>query len=340
MIVGQETPFTIDNGTALQNVYRLNVGGQAISPSGDTGLFRSWEDDALYIFTAANGVPVAADPNMTISYPPSIPSYVAPLDVYKTARSMGPNSSVNVQYNLTWLFSVDTGFSYLVRLHFCEVEPTFTRINQRVFDIFLNNQTAEDEADVVAWAGHNGVPVYKDYVVLVPPGAPQQDMWLALHPNTASKSNYYDSILNGVEVFKISDSSGNLAGPNPVPAPKQDVIDPSLVLPSSRSGPSKNKNAVIGGGVGGSIALILLLQESAEESGKGIGGPDVEDDLFDVAIRGKKDQNASPGFDGNVTDSRSSGISMSIGGRSLASEDSDGLTPSAVFSQIMNPKGR
>ncbi|KAK3015794.1 hypothetical protein RJ639_007219 [Escallonia herrerae] len=298
------TPFTIDNSTALQNVYRLNVGGQAISPSGDTGLFRSWEDDALYIFSSANGVPVVADPNMTISYPPSMPSYVAPLDVYKTARSMGPNSSINVQYNLTWLFSVDSGFSYLVRLHFCEVEPTFTRINQRVFDIFLNNQTASDGADVVAWAGHNGVPVYMDYVVLVPSGAPQQDMWLALHPDTASKSNYYDSILNGVEVFKISDSSGNLAGPNPVPPPKQD------------------------------------LQESAEESGKGIGGPDVEDDLFDVAIKGKKDQNASPGFDGNVTDSRSSGISMSIGGRSLASEDSDGLTPSAVFSQIMNPEGR
>ncbi|KAH0870583.1 hypothetical protein HID58_077605, partial [Brassica napus] len=43
---------------------------------------------------------------------------------------------------------------------------------------------------------------------------------------------------------------------------------------------------------------------------------------------------------GNVSDSRSSGIDMSIVVRSLASEDSDGLTPSAVFSQIMNPKGQ
>ncbi|KAH0995102.1 hypothetical protein GBA52_018966 [Prunus armeniaca] len=66
---------------------------------------------------------------------------------------------------------------------------------------------------------------------------------------------------------------------------------------------------------------------------------ELEEEPF-MACKGKKDPDAVPAFDGNVTDSRSSGMSMSIGGRSLASDDSDGLTPSAVFSQIMNPKGR
>lgn len=88
------------------------------------------------------------------------------------------------------------------------------------------------------------------------------------------------------------------------------------------------------------LEFALQLQESAEESGKGIGEMEVEEETYDVTCKGKKDPNASPGFDINVTDSRSSGMSMSMGGRSLASEDSDGLTPSAVFSQIMNPKGR
>jgi hypothetical protein len=87
------------------------------------------------------------------------------------------------------------------------------------------------------------------------------------------------------------------------------------------------------------LEFALQLQESAEDGAKGIVGVD-EEVPFNVAYKGKKDPDASPGYDGNVTDSRSSGISMSIGGRSLASEDSDGLTPSAVFSQIMNPKGR
>ncbi|KAH7865145.1 hypothetical protein Vadar_002817 [Vaccinium darrowii] len=89
------------------------------------------------------------------------------------------------------------------------------------------------------------------------------------------------------------------------------------------------------------LEFALQLQESAEENGKGLGGMDIEEGSFDnVACKGKKDPDASPGFDSNATDSRSSGLTMSIGGRSLASEDSEGLNPSAVFSQIMNPKGR
>lgn len=264
MIVGQNSPFYIDNTTALENVYRLNVGGKDISPSGDTGLFRSWYDDQPYIFGAALGVPVTIGSNMTVRYPNNIPSYVAPVDVYSTARSMGPNSQINLNYNLSWVFSVDSGFSYLVRLHFCEVSPDITQINQRAFDIFLNNQTAFPAFDVVGLTKSNGVPLFQDFVVLVPGNGPQKDLWLKLHPAVAGKPQYYDAILNGVEIFKLSDNlagsnaSGNLAGPNPIPAPKQDVVDPSLALPSSSSGNSKQK-AVIGGGVGGGIALALVI---------------------------------------------------------------------------------
>ncbi|KAA8517557.1 hypothetical protein F0562_017813 [Nyssa sinensis] len=258
MLLGQTTAFIIDNSTALENIIRLNVGGNDISPAHDTGMFRSWFDDSPYIFGAGYGVTIAADSNVKIEYPTGMPTYVAPVDVYTSARTMGPDLYINQNYNLTWIFVVDSGFSYLVRLHFCEVAPNITLINQRVFDIFLNNQTAMNGADVIAWAQHNEVPVYKDYVVLVPPGAPQHDLWLSLHPDVASKSFLYDAILNGVEIFKINDTSGNLGGPNPVPAPKQDVIDTSLVRPSS-SGQSKNQKAIIGGGVGGGIAAILLV---------------------------------------------------------------------------------
>ncbi|XP_065854562.1 receptor-like protein kinase FERONIA [Euphorbia lathyris] len=260
MMVGFNTPVYIDNNTALENVYRLNVGGNDISPSKDTGMLRSWSDDQPYIYGAALGVPETAGPNITIKSP--VPPYIAPLDVYSTARSMGPNVNINLNYNLTWIFSVDSGFNYLVRLHFCEVAVNITKINQRVFSIFLNNQTATDQADVVAWAdGHNGVPVHKDFVVLVPGGSPQQDLWLALHPNTDSvlKSQFYDAILNGVEIFKLSSSpENNLAGPNPIPAPKQEVIDPSLARPSSH-GHSKNQKAVIGGGISGAIVVALVI---------------------------------------------------------------------------------
>ncbi|XP_073140236.1 receptor-like protein kinase FERONIA [Henckelia pumila] len=255
IVVGQSTGFTIDNTTALENLYRLNVGGNDISPSKDTGLHRSWRDDSSYIFSAANGVTEVPDPNVTVSYPPGSPTYTAPLDVYTTLRSMGPNASVNLNYNLTWLFLVDSGFSYLVRLHFCEITDVIYKVNQRVFNVFMNNQTAVQGADVIAMAGSNGVPVHKDYVVFVPTGPPMQDLWLDLHPYTSSKPQFYDAILNGLEIFKINDTHGNLAGPNPTPLP-QPIVDAEG---SSGSVQSKSNKAAIGGGVGGGIVALLVV---------------------------------------------------------------------------------
>ncbi|KAI3952844.1 hypothetical protein MKX01_006887 [Papaver californicum] len=257
MIVGESSPFSIDNSTALENVVRLNVGGNYIPPTADKGLLRSWSDDSPYIFGAAYGVTDTISPNATIDYPPGMPDYVAPKDVYATARTMGPDLNINKNYNLTWMFSTDPGFYYLVRLHFCEIQSVMTKINQRVFQIFINNQTAEDAADVVGWTGKNRVPIYKDYVVFVPQGnGAQQDMWLALHPNTASKSNYYDAILNGLEIFKINITNGSLAGPNPIPLPKQETIDPAS---ARSSGKSKNQAGAIAGGVIGGVAAISCL---------------------------------------------------------------------------------
>ncbi|KAI3864992.1 hypothetical protein MKW92_007804 [Papaver armeniacum] len=199
-----------------------------------------WSDDSPYIFGAGFGVTDTIGPNATIEYPPGMPDYVAPKD----------------NYNLTWIFSIDPGFYYLVRLHFCEIQATMTKINQRGFQIFINNQTAEDAADVVGWAGKNRVPVYKDYVVFVPQGnGAQQDMWLALHPNTASKSNYYDAILNGVEIFKINITNGSLAGPNPIPLPNKK----QLILLQLDHRKSKNQTGAIAGGVIGGVAAMACL---------------------------------------------------------------------------------
>ena len=267
-IVGQNSAFYIGNNTALENVYRLNVGGNHIPPSQDTGLDRTWYNDVPYVYGFAFGVTYSADldTNMTIQYPPSIPSYVAPIDVYATARSMGPNSQVNLNYNLTWIFSVDSGFAYLVRLHFCEIQVYMTMVNQRVFDIFLYNQTAEQGVDVIALArGESGadkqigVPVYMDYVVLVPNGSPQQDLWLELHPNVQTQPNYYDAILNGVEIFKINGTNGTLAGPNPIPAPRVDVFSPISYIPSSGDYKTKIRKAIVIGGICGGIILAIVI---------------------------------------------------------------------------------
>ncbi|XP_072974980.1 receptor-like protein kinase FERONIA [Typha angustifolia] len=249
---GTPTEYPVDQDMALQTMYRLNVGGQAISPVGDSGLYRSWDDDSPYIYGAGFGVTFSNDNNVTIEYPTTLPTYIAPVDVYSTARSMGPNAQVNQNYNLTWILPVDAGFAYLVRFHFCEIQYPITKINQRVFDIFLNNLTAQEGADVIAWSGGIGIPVYEDYVVITS-GSGSIDLWVALHPDTESKPEYYDSILNGLEVFKIQNSNNSLAGLNPELIPQPDV-DVNRALDN---GTKVNIPAIVGGVVGGFVVLLL-----------------------------------------------------------------------------------
>ncbi|MQL97610.1 hypothetical protein Taro_030306 [Colocasia esculenta] len=249
----------VGSSSALQTMYRLNVGGQYLPPTNDSGLGRSWYDDSPYIFGAAFGVTYAADGNVTVRYPAGMPRYAAPLDVYTTARSMGPDPQVNMNTNLTWVFQVDANFMYVVRLHFCELQ--MTKINQRVFTIYVNNQTAEAAADVIGWASSPAAPVFKDYAVYVADEAGDEELWVALHPSAASKPEYYDAVLNGMEIFKLNDSAGNLAGPNPSPsdmlaaAEKQDKAASTEF--GSAAGGTERTN-VIGRAAGSAVAVGLV----------------------------------------------------------------------------------
>ncbi|WOL06841.1 receptor-like protein kinase FERONIA [Canna indica] len=250
---GNPVEFEIDADQALQTVYRLNVGGQAISPVKDSGLSRTWEDDSPYIYGAASGVTFSNDPNVSIKYTPSVPNYIAPEEVYSTARSMGPNAHINLNYKLTWILPVDAGFYYLVRLHFCEIQYPITKENQRVFGVYLDNLTAQWAADVIGWSKGIGVPVFKDYVVITM-GSGQTDLWVALHPQTISKPQYYDAILNGMEVFKLQNSDNSLAGVNPEPRP-QPVEDPGKV--SKQKEAKGHVAAIVGVVIGGGFAILL-----------------------------------------------------------------------------------
>ncbi|KAF2313688.1 hypothetical protein GH714_012743 [Hevea brasiliensis] len=172
------TAFQFDNATSLETVIRLNVGGQNVN---DTGMFRTWREDSKYIFGGAYGTAHKWRDDVTIKYTKDTPAYTAPPAVYITKRSMGPEPRVNLNYNLTWHFPVDSGFKYLVRLHFCETDNFITDINQRVFFIFINNVTAEIEADVFHWSGEifklnksDGNLAGPNLELVVVPGPPEQ----------------------------------------------------------------------------------------------------------------------------------------------------------------------
>ncbi|WVZ12960.1 hypothetical protein V8G54_017490 [Vigna mungo] len=257
-LVGHKKFVKIYNDTAMENLYRLNVGGEKIPPKYDTGMFRSWDVDEDYIL-GANVDIRNFNMSMLVLYSDNAPPYSAPVDVYRTSRSMSPfdDGLINLNYNMTWFFPVDSGFLYLVRLHFCEIyQGIITKVNQVVFTIFLNNQTAEEQFDVIAWGGEPGVAVHRDYVVMVPHvNEGKQDLWLDLHPYKDSKPMYYNAYLNGVEIFKLSNfGDKSLAGLNP---PKNIVKVPHVAHFNKSS--KKLKFFLIGCGLLAVVVLPLLL---------------------------------------------------------------------------------
>ncbi|XVF81723.1 hypothetical protein PTKIN_Ptkin15bG0178600 [Pterospermum kingtungense] len=256
-------PFDVPITTAFETAYRLNIGGGDMANVDDTGMFRTWQDDSSYINGAAMGVTPHRS-TAAITYTQKTPAYTAPAIVYSTSRTMGRDPEINMNYYLTWIFPVDSGFSYLFRLHFCETLLEVTKVGQREFDIYINNQTADVDVDVIYLSGGNSKPIYRDYVVLIPngPGQSEQDLWLALHPVSKQAGTMFDdAILNGLEIFRLNKSDGSLAVPNP---------EPNLSLTGNQGSPvSKRKTlkfslptiigAVLGSGATVSICVLFPI---------------------------------------------------------------------------------
>ncbi|CAL9219590.1 unnamed protein product [Arabidopsis halleri] len=246
------TDQTVDAKTAnFQSMFRLNVGGQDIPGSQDSGgLTRTWYNDAPYIFSAGLGVTLQASNNFRINYQ-KMPVSIAPADVYKTARSQGPNGDINLKSNLTWMFQIDKNFTYILRLHFCEFQ--LSKINQKVFNIYINNRTAQADttpADILGWTGEKGIPTYKDYAIYVDANNGGEEITLQMTPSVFGKPEYYDSSLNGLEIFKM-DTLKNLAGPNPEPSPMQAEGEVKKEFKNEK------RNAFIIGSAGGVLAVLV-----------------------------------------------------------------------------------
>ncbi|KAJ9184198.1 hypothetical protein P3X46_007963 [Hevea brasiliensis] len=247
---------SLKSNTALELMYRINVGGGYISSLKDTaGMFRSWNSDDDYL-TIANPSTLPYNNTIQLTYRNNMTHFAAPDEVYQSARSMGMDKKINKNYNLTWDFQVDYKFTYLVRLHFCEIQPPITKTGDRIFYIYIATQIAESTADVIEWSGGNGFPVFKDYAVKIEPKGNErvQNISIALHPRPEI-SVYSDAILNGLEIFKLSNAD-NLAAPNPDIPP---INPPTAATPSPKSTKSNNNWATIGAIVGGAVSGFLVL---------------------------------------------------------------------------------
>ena len=185
LYVGQSPTFYISNNMALEMVYRLNVGGNLISPTEDTGLFRKWSPDIKYFKNSGLTIHNASFiPNYS-----KVANYITLDDVYQFARTMGLDSNKNKMSNLTWELPVDSGFHYLVRLHFCEIDKLIYFVGQRWFIIYIDYLLAELGADVILWTDERVMPFYKDYVVKIQKKGVEDNnhvLSIDLHPDTGA----------------------------------------------------------------------------------------------------------------------------------------------------------
>ncbi|KAE9605030.1 hypothetical protein Lal_00036894 [Lupinus albus] len=253
-LVGHGSSYHLENNKALETRYRINVGNTGIQPSEDTGMFRNWDSDINYILKQYNNS-VSSGFGLQLNYK-GYPDYIAPANVYLTARNYGKNPTEN--YNVTWNFEVDTEFLYMVRLHFCEFVKNITKVGDRVFQIFIDDTLVEGNADLMEWSGGNRlVPIHKDYALLM------LNKTEKLKKHTLSiklqrvLSGYSDVILNGIEIFKISDGNSNLAGPNPDPVSSP----PQILQPLNKTSKNitKRKVVIIAVVVVSCLVLVSLL---------------------------------------------------------------------------------
>ncbi|KAJ6820544.1 receptor-like protein kinase THESEUS 1 [Iris pallida] len=236
-------PFTGLPELGLETMYRLNVGGPPVPPRSDT-LGRTWETDAKYLHVNSSAVKVSVNPS-TVTYPDGMTAATAPKSVYATADAMGDANVTDLNFNITWVFPVDTSFQYFVRLHFCDIVSK--ALNTLVFNVYVNSDLAIGSLDLSSLKMALSVPYYKDFVSNSTDGT----VTVSVGPDpVADVSN---AILNGLEVMKISNGAKSFYGLNSV----KDLLPESSS--SSSSEKKKKLGIVIGSVVGGALGAVGLI---------------------------------------------------------------------------------
>ncbi|KAE8678523.1 putative receptor-like protein kinase [Hibiscus syriacus] len=190
----------------LEVSYRLNMGGPTLSPKNDT-LARTWLPDEPY-----NVFPQGAQA-VKVSYirlDKRITRFIAPDLVYETAKRMTPEAyaqTMEPNFNLTWTVKVDAGYSYLIRMHFCDIVSKSP--NDLYFNVYINSFMVVSSLDLTAAAGGLATPYYMDFVLNA---SVITNNSILVQVGPSSNGGLPDAILNGLEIMKLSNFAGSLDG--------------------------------------------------------------------------------------------------------------------------------
>ncbi|CAH9057421.1 unnamed protein product [Cuscuta europaea] len=196
----------------LQVLYRLNVGGPLIGSQNDT-LGRRWDPDQGYLDPKGMGKVFSVSAG-AVSYPigggrggnGSSPLIAPPL-VYSSAAELADSKVVQPNFNITWKLDVNVHFSYLIRLHFCDIVSK--SLNELYFNVYINDDIAISGLDLSTLTRKLATAFYKDIVVnSTNVSSPLQ---IKVSPVDEAQG-IRNAILNGLEVFKLNNSVGSLGG--------------------------------------------------------------------------------------------------------------------------------
>ncbi|XP_074563088.1 LOW QUALITY PROTEIN: putative receptor-like protein kinase At4g39110 [Curcuma longa] len=189
---------------AFQVAHRINVGGPAITSANDT-LGRTWDPDAPFL-QSPTGKNVSVSPGI-VKYREGVTPLIAPNSVYATAVEMADAAVANPNFNVTWSFPVNPSFAYLLRLHFCDIVSK--SLNDLYFNVYVNGQMAISGLDLSTITGELASAYYKDIILNASVVADQITVQIGPMKEPAGQ---VDALLNGVEILKLSNSVGSLAG--------------------------------------------------------------------------------------------------------------------------------
>ncbi|KAF7822760.1 receptor-like protein kinase THESEUS 1 [Senna tora] len=233
------SPFNGLSELALETVYRLNMGGPLLTAQNDT-LGRTWVNDLKYLHVNSSVFNVSVNP-ASIKYPTTLTQDTAPNWVYATADVMGDANVANTNFNITWVFPVDPSFSYLVRVHLCDIMSK--SLNSLVFNLYINSDLGLGSFDLSSLTGDLAVPYYKDFVSKA--SADSNTLSVSVGPDNMADNR--NATMNGLEIMKISNELKSLDG----------LASVESLLPSSDS--KASKIGIIVGSVVGSIIAIALV---------------------------------------------------------------------------------
>lgn len=221
---------------ALETVARVNMGGPLVNYDNDT-LWRTWVPDNGFLVHNSSALSVSNVGG--VSYAKGFATRdSAPVSVYGTAREMNSKNDPSSNFNVSWVFDVETGFQYLVRFHYCDIVSK--SLNQLYFNVYLNSLSVSHDVDLSTLTGALGTAIFIDAVT---PLSTSNKLRISIGPSSITNV-YPNAILNGLEIMKMNNSMASLS---------------QKVSTSSPSGKSKKtKVGVIVGATIGGVCLVVL----------------------------------------------------------------------------------